>query len=62
MSHQATSWAETVKVGGVDMSTQWPDPDYPTLDHTVPICRGGTDADDNLVLAHWLCNVQKRDR
>lgn len=31
-----------------------------TLDHVVPLCNGGTDSVDNLVLACPRCNSQKQ--
>lgn len=39
-----------------------PDQKYATLDHLVPISKGGTDDDLNLVLACSACNVAKGDR
>lgn len=33
-----------------------------TLDHIVPISRGGVDSLDNLKLAHWICNVRKSNK
>ena len=33
-----------------------------TLDHVVPIAKGGADTLDNLKLAHWICNVRKSDK
>lgn len=33
-----------------------------TLDHVVPIARGGVDSLENLKLAHWVCNVRKSDK
>lgn len=33
-----------------------------TIDHVVPITRGGRDELDNLKLAHWVCNVRKNNK
>jgi 5-methylcytosine-specific restriction endonuclease McrA len=33
-----------------------------TLDHVIPISKGGLDSLDNLKLAHWICNIRKSDR
>jgi len=33
-----------------------------TVDHFMPISKGGTDEMDNLRPAHWICNVRKRDK
>lgn len=38
-----------------------PHPLAPTVDHVIPVARGGTDAVENLVCAHFICNSQKRD-
>lgn len=34
---------------------------YPSIDHVVPVARGGTHTWDNIKLAHRLCNTLKRD-
>lgn len=34
----------------------------PTVDHIVPVARGGTHAVDNLQIAHSACNNRKLDR
>jgi 5-methylcytosine-specific restriction endonuclease McrA len=36
-------------------------PDNWSLDHIRPISKGGTHTWDNIQLAHWICNVKKRD-
>lgn len=33
-----------------------------TIDHVLPLSKGGTDALDNLVLACKICNYRKADR
>jgi hypothetical protein len=33
-----------------------------TVDHVVPLAKGGTDEPDNLKLAHWICNTRKSDK
>lgn len=33
-----------------------------TLDHIVPRCRNGSNGEDNLKIAHELCNNQKADK
>lgn len=32
---------------------------YPSIDHVIPLCKGGTDEWDNLKLAHRICNSYK---
>ena len=44
----------------VDKRLKWPHPMAPTIDHIVPIDKGGHPSDmSNLQLAHWTCNRQK---
>lgn len=33
-----------------------------TLDHIMPISKGGTDTLENLQLSHWVCNNRKSDK
>lgn len=33
-----------------------------TIDHVLPISKGGADAPENVQLAHRVCNVRKGDR
>jgi 5-methylcytosine-specific restriction endonuclease McrA len=35
------------------------DPDMPSIDHAIPVSRGGSHALDNLQLAHYVCNLSK---
>jgi 5-methylcytosine-specific restriction endonuclease McrA len=46
----------------VDKSLTYPDSGYPTLDHVVPVARGGGHTRANSQLAHLGCNSAKRDR
>lgn len=34
---------------------------YPSIDHVVPLARGGKHQWENVRLAHWMCNVNKGD-
>ena len=44
-----------------DPTSRFPDPLSPTLDHKIPLSRGGSHSEDNLQCAHWGCNAAKRD-
>jgi 5-methylcytosine-specific restriction endonuclease McrA len=33
-----------------------------TVDHVIPVNKGGTDSMENLRPAHWICNVKKSDK
>lgn len=47
----------------VDFSLRYPHPMSPTVDHIVPVSRGGHPSDiNNLQLAHRCCNRQKSDK
>lgn len=47
----------------VDFTYQYPHPLSPTVDHIIPIAKGGhPSALDNLQLAHRCCNRQKSDK
>ena len=47
----------------VDFSLKSPHPLSPTIDHIIPISKGGHPSDiDNLQLAHRCCNRQKSDK
>lgn len=33
-----------------------------TIDHVVPVSKGGADTLENMKLAHWICNIKKGNR
>ncbi|WP_197001184.1 HNH endonuclease [Longispora fulva] len=37
----------------------WPHPMSITLDHVLPVTRGGSHSTTNLQTAHWICNLRK---
>lgn len=46
----------------VDLALAWPDRMSASRDHVVPVTHGGTNAADNLRLAHLSCNSRKGNR
>ncbi len=47
----------------VDFNLKFPHPLSPTIDHIIPVAKGGHPSDiDNLQLAHRCCNRQKGDK
>jgi len=47
----------------VDFSLKYPHPLSATVDHIIPVSKGGHPSDlDNLQLAHRCCNREKSDR
>ncbi|HEY9373821.1 HNH endonuclease signature motif containing protein [Streptomyces sp.] len=48
--------------GRVAMGRQVPHPKAPTIDHVVPVSKGGDDTRANVQLAHFVCNSAKGAR
>ena len=46
----------------VDPDLAWPDPRSASLDHIVPLSKGGSHSPDNAQCAHLVCNVSKGNR
>jgi 5-methylcytosine-specific restriction endonuclease McrA len=46
----------------VDMSLPRTSKFGATLDHVIPVSKGGVDSRENLKLAHWICNIKKSDK
>lgn len=47
----------------VDKTLRYPHPLAPTVDHIIPLNKGGHPSSmENLQLAHWMCNRQKSDK
>ena len=47
----------------VDFGFKFPHPLSPTIDHIIPVAKGGHPSDmSNLQLAHFTCNRQKSDK
>lgn len=44
----------------VDSAKAWPDPMCASIDHVLPLARGGDNSAANLQLAHLRCNLSKR--
>lgn len=55
-------WRCGICGGGVGKATRYPDPLYGTLDHIIPVTRGGTNDPSNLRLAHMGCNRSRGNR
>ncbi len=43
----------------VNPQLKWPDIGYATLDHVIPLSKGGKHSYDNIKLAHMSCNCKK---
>lgn len=44
-----------------DATKPAPHPDSPTIDHVIPLSKGGPDSPTNVHCAHFSCNVNKSD-
>lgn len=45
----------------VDKTTPWPEPYCATLDHIIPMSKGGDHTPQNSQCSHFICNLTKRD-
>lgn len=43
----------------IDYSLRWPEPGSPSVDHVIPLAKGGTHTLGNVVMAHLSCNIRK---
>jgi hypothetical protein len=43
----------------ISKAARYPDPQSPSLDHIVPLSKGGGHLYDNVQASHWSCNVAK---
>ncbi len=46
----------------INRKLKWPHPGSPSIDHTIPLSRGGVDAPVNVTAAHLRCNWVKNNR
>jgi 5-methylcytosine-specific restriction endonuclease McrA len=46
----------------IDLSRPWPHPDSLSIDHIVPVAKGGGDERANLWPAHLRCNAARQDK
>jgi hypothetical protein len=43
----------------IDPLKKWPHPESKTLEHVIPLARGGSHTRENVALAHLVCNLRK---
>jgi 5-methylcytosine-specific restriction endonuclease McrA len=54
-------WVCGICGGGVDPDLAWPDPMSASVDHKVPLSKGGSHTLGNAQCAHLSCNIKKSD-
>ena len=55
-------WVCWLCAGAINPEAKWPDRQCASLDHVVPMSKGGPHRADNVRAAHWICNVLRGDR
>ena len=56
---EACNWVCQICGKPVDKEIKYPNPLSASIDHIVPLSKGGTHTKDNVQLAHFLCNSRK---
>lgn len=55
-------WACSICDEAIDRTAAYPDPLSKSLDHVIPLSKGGSHTRQNAAVAHLLCNTRKRDK
>lgn len=59
---ELSNWTCHICGGEIDRDCEYPNTLYGTVDHVVPLSKGGTHTIDNVKAAHHVCNSTKRDK
>lgn len=59
--YERDGWTCGICTEPMDRDLRYPDPMSPSLDHIVPLSKGGHHVRDNVQASHLLCNVIKND-
>lgn len=60
--YERDQWTCHLCTESLERDAKVPHPLAPTIDHVIPLAKGGTHELDNVKAAHFLCNAVKRDR
>ena len=60
--HTRDDWTCKLCLLPIDPEIAWPDPLSPSVDHVIPLSRGGVHAMHNVQSAHLGCNSSKGDK
>lgn len=52
-------WACQICSRPIDPDLRFPDPAAASLDHVIPLARGGKHSRANAQASHWICNIRK---
>lgn len=55
-------WICQICLTPVDRSKTFPHHLSPSIDHIIPLCKGGPHRRSNVQCAHWICNIRKSRR
>lgn len=56
--YERDNWICQICESKVDQKLKWPDLFSPSIDHIIPISKGGSHTSDNVRLAHLFCNIK----
>lgn len=59
--YERDGWVCQICSEPVDRNAVWPHPKSVSLDHVIPLSRGGRHSRANTQCSHWECNHKKRD-
>lgn len=59
---ELSNWTCHICGGKIERDCEYPNTLYGTVDHVVPLSKGGTHTLDNVKAAHHVCNSTKRDK
>lgn len=59
--YERDGWICGICTEPVDRDLAWPDPMSVSLDHIIPVSRGGRHSRDNAQCSHLTCNIRKSD-
>jgi 5-methylcytosine-specific restriction endonuclease McrA len=60
--YERDNWICQLCRAAIDPAKTWPDLQYRSLDHIIPLAAGGEHSKSNTQAAHWICNVAKGAR
>lgn len=60
--HERDNWMCGICGDPIDPDARWPGPWSATIDHKIPLARGGLHKKSNVQSAHLRCNLSKHDR